>query len=151
EDAVKISIPKILYMDIVKIQASENLSWEDACQRAAERLDRNSEDFKKAVEAGAETRYKSRFMTSFNKSRSFIVRRSRLRGYSEAMKIEHFSAPCSICGIPVEYRSTHNNWNSEIKPRLSEAFKNYYHITCLKHRISAVEFEEVEKLLAEME
>ena len=38
DEVEKVSIPKTLYMGIIKIQAAENLSWKEACQRAAERL-----------------------------------------------------------------------------------------------------------------
>ena len=54
EGAVKAEIPKALYMAIVRLQAAENLDWEDACVRAAELIDANSKEFKRRVKLEAQ-------------------------------------------------------------------------------------------------
>jgi len=43
-----------------------------------------------------------------------------------------FEAPCSICGEPIVLTHKDSNWESEIKPTLLRAFKNWYHIRCRK-------------------
>jgi len=50
----KVDIPKKLYMAIVKLQAAEELDWEDACIYCAKLIDANSAEFKRMVELEAQ-------------------------------------------------------------------------------------------------
>jgi len=129
--AVKTSLPRELYMAIVRLQASENLDWDEACVRAAGLLDQQGEKFKRAIELEAQRLYKSRFMSELNKARKSIEKQYYKLGYDEAMKIEHFSVPCSVCGEPVVFSSRDARWD-EARRTLSEAFKNCRHTNCVR-------------------
>lgn len=130
EDAVKAEIPKILYMAIVKLQATENLDWEDACMRAAELVDGNSVEFKRAVKLEAQDLYKSRFMRELNVARKTIEDQAFQSGMNRVRVDEdNFHVPCSVCGKPMHISSRDNNWQEE-KRVLYEAFRGWRHTTC---------------------
>ena len=66
---VEMSISKSLQRAIIRLQAAEDLEWEEACVKAAELIDSNREKFKQAVNSAANRIYKSRFMTEINKAK----------------------------------------------------------------------------------
>ena len=89
-------------MALIRVQASEDMTWEEACRRGADLLEKNSEEFRRAVESEAERRYKSRHLTEFNKARGTIIDQSYKRGYDAGYKAArsayetwHF---CVVCG-----------------------------------------------------
>jgi len=128
---VKVSIPHELQIAIMRIQVEENLTWEEACVKAATLLKTNSEEFKKAVEAEAKRIYKRRFMTQLNKARETIYAKGYEAGYKEAASEDHFHVPCSICGKPMHFSSTDENWD-KIREVLYNAFKTWAHTSCLE-------------------
>ena len=134
---VKVTIPHELQIEILRIQVEENLSWEDACAKAATLLKTNSEEFKRAVEAEAERRYKSRHMSELDKARKTIEEKAYRKGYEEgytkAMSEDHFYVPCSICGKPMHFSSKDVNWE-DVKQVLYNAFRNWHHTSCGKKR-----------------
>lgn len=130
-NAVKAEIPKALYMAIVRLQAAESLDWEEACERAAQLLDANSQEFKRRVKLEAQRLYKQRFMRELNKARETIWRNAWEAGRQWTRQNEdNFHVPCSICGKPMHFSSLDENWESEIKPTLYRAFKNWCHVKC---------------------
>ena len=142
---VKVTIPHELQIEILRIQVEENLSWEDACIKAATLLKTNSEEFKRAVEAEAERRYKSRHMSELDKARKTIEEKAYKKGYDEgyrkgydegytkAMSEDHFYVPCSICGKPMHFSSKDSNWK-DVKRVLYNAFRTWAHTACLEKR-----------------
>jgi len=131
EGAVKAEIPKALYMAIVKLQAAEELDWEDACLKAAQLLYSNSEEFKRLVKLEAQRLYKRRFMRELNKARETIRSNAWEAGAEWVRRNEdNFRVPCSICGEPMYFSSNDSNWESKVKPTLYQAFKNWYHVRC---------------------
>jgi hypothetical protein len=132
QGAVKAEIPKALYMAIVKLQAAEELDWEDACLKAAQLLHSNSVEFKRVVQLEAQRLYKQRFMRELNKARKTLMEQYHDIGFEEAMEIDHFRVPCSICGKPMHFSSRDQNWDEERRV-LYEAFKNWHHTSCAKH------------------
>jgi hypothetical protein len=124
---VKTSVPRELYMAIVRLQAAENLDWDEACLRAVDLLNKNGGEFKHATELEAQRVYKSRFMSELNKSRKTIYK----MGYNEAMQIDRFTIPCSICGKPMQFTSRDPKWEEQ-KLILNNAFKNVCHTNCVK-------------------
>jgi len=131
EDAVKAEIPKALYMAIVKLQAAKELDWEDACLKAAQLINSNSEEFKRLVKLEAQRLYKQRFMKELNKARETIRSNAWEAGANGVRNNEdNFRVPCSICGEPMYFSSNNSNWESEVKPTLYQAFKNWYHVRC---------------------
>jgi len=47
-----------------------------------------------------------------------------------------FEAPCMICKEPMVFAHKSGNWASEVKPKLLDAFRNWYHVECRKTRAS---------------
>jgi len=135
EGSVKAEIPRALYMAIIRLQAAENLDWEDACIRAAELIDVNSQEFKRRVELEAQRLYKQRFMTELNKARETIRKKAREEGAEWVRRNEdNFRIPCSICGKPMYFSSRDENWERKVKPILYQAFKNWRHTSCGKRQ-----------------
>lgn len=131
EGAVKAEIPKALYMAIVRLQASESLDWEDACVRAAQLVNANSLEFKRMIELEAQRLHKQRFMKELNRARETIRSNAWEAGGEWVRENEdNFRVPCSICGKPMYFSSLNKNWESEIKPILYQAFKNWHHTKC---------------------
>jgi hypothetical protein len=131
KDAVKAEIPKELYMAIVKLQAAEELDWEGACMRGAKLIDANSAEFKRMIELEAQRLYKQRFMKELNKARETITNNAWKSGAQWVRRHQdNFRVPCSICREPLYFSSSDSNWESEIKPTLYDAFKNWYHVRC---------------------
>ena len=74
EEIQKVSIPRQLQMALLRLQVADNLTWNETCLRAATLLDINSEDFKRLINQKAESIYKSRHLTVFNKAKHTIVK-----------------------------------------------------------------------------
>jgi hypothetical protein len=130
-EAVKAEIPKALYLAIVRLQASEGLDWEEACVKASELLDANGQAFKRAVKREAQRLYNKRFMEQLNKAQGKIREGAFMGGIRWARENEdNFRVPCSICGEPMHFSSSDKNWESEVKPTLYGAFKNWCHAKC---------------------
>lgn len=87
--SVKVTIPEELEMAITRLRARENLSWQEACNRASMIL----ADFEQAVESGAQRIYKSRFMTEMNKARRSIFNQGYMKGVEE-YRVWFFCAKC---------------------------------------------------------
>lgn len=135
EGSVKAEIPRALYMAIVRLQAAENLDWKDACIRAAELIDVNSQEFKRRVELEAQRLYKQRFMTELNKARETIRKKAWEEGAEWVRRNEdNFRIPCSICGKPMYFSSRDENWERKVKLILYQAFKNWRHTSCGKRQ-----------------
>jgi hypothetical protein len=131
EGAVKAFIPKPLYLAVVRLQASEGLDWEEACIRAADLINANSVEFKRRVQLEAQRLYKQRFMRELNKARETITKEAWEAGANWVrMNEDNFRVPCGICRKPMYFSSLDGNWESEIKPTLYQAFKNWHHTKC---------------------
>jgi len=96
DDEVKTTIPKELYKAIVRIEASEDLDFADACIKLAKISDINGEAFKKAVQKEATKLAKSRFMRQLNIARETIKANSWEEGYDAGSK--KYNYPCKVCG-----------------------------------------------------
>ncbi len=82
-DKVKASIPKSLYQAIIRIQAADDLDFEEACEIAGKLVDPRRNDFEKSVEDTAERLGKSRFMKQVNKTRKTIADKEYDKGYDD--------------------------------------------------------------------
>ena len=133
---VSLPIPHQLELAIRRIQVNKELTWEEACLEAAKIL----ENFDKKVKSEAERLYKAKFFEQMNKARKSLYESGYEKGYDEgyrdgyndAMKIEHFSIPCPVCGEPIVFRSDSEIWEHKIKPKLVEAFSRWRHKKCLE-------------------
>ena len=45
-----------------------------------------------------------------------------------------FEVPCSICGEPMVFHHKNEDWETEVKPTLLEAFRDWYHVRCKRKR-----------------
>jgi hypothetical protein len=128
---VRAEIPRDLYLALIRIQASEGLDWEGTCLKAAQLLNLNSEEFKRLVRVEAQRLYKQRFMSELNKAKETVRSNAWEAGGEWVRENEdNFHVPCSICGKPMQFSSLDKNWESEIKPTLYQAFKNWRHTKC---------------------
>ncbi len=104
--------PKSLRMAIAKVMTRFDLDYPEALDRAALLMDINSGLFTEAVNREAEKRYKSRFMTQFNKARATIlveyegrVEGSHWNGYEKGIKEgkENYGVwyHCNVCNKPM--------------------------------------------------
>jgi hypothetical protein len=91
---MKVTLPWVLYIDLIRIQGDEGLNWDEACVRASLYLDPGKKEFIRAVEKESLSIYKSRFMTEMNKSRKKWVD----KGYKKGVKEYMIVYQCSICG-----------------------------------------------------
>lgn len=141
---MKAEIPKELYMAVVRVQAAENLDWNEACVRASQLID--VDKFKKAVNRQALRLGKGKLMTQMNKMRETYENKGWDSGYKEGLiqakgeffrkgkesvraNEDNFRVPCSICGKPMRFCSNDKNWN-EKQEVLYQAFASWHHITC---------------------
>ena len=124
-------IPNGLYMAIIRLQAAENLSWNDACVRLSLLSDTNNEKFKTAINRRAETIYKSRFLSELNKARATIGNEYRIKTEHKVRTLEsNFSVPCSKCGQLMYFSLRHADWGQKQKI-LYQAFGDWRHTSCL--------------------
>ena len=131
EEAVKVSIPRQLHMAVLKVQVDNNMDWGDACAKAAELINANSEEFKKAVQREAQRIYNSQFMGQLNKTQDNIRKIAFQGGLGQArMDEDNFHVPCSICRKPMQFSDRDKNWESGTKPALYEAFGKWHHTSC---------------------
>ena len=132
EKGAKIEIPRELYQAIIRIQADENLDFEDACLKAALLVDPRREEFKKAVRQEADRLEKSKFMNQLNKARKTVEDNAWRKGADYVRNYEdNFHVPCNKCGKPLRLSNSHSNW-ATIRDTLYRAFSGWYHTTCPK-------------------
>lgn len=103
---MKTEIPWELHMAIIKLQASEELDYEQACQRASQLIDVNSEKYKRALELESNRLKKSQLMTEINKAKKSWRKKGYNSGYKDGQKagfkqgVQQYKViyPCSVCG-----------------------------------------------------
>jgi hypothetical protein len=134
-------LPETLRKALVKMMAAENLDYAQALDRAGLLLDTNSEAYKKAVEAGGNTRYKSRFLRELNMARGQwkashdkALLDKRLEGWIAGRRSVFddemvWRVPCSVCGEPMRFSSKDKGFAEEYEV-LKAAFSNWHHSTC---------------------
>jgi hypothetical protein len=92
-------------MGIIKLQASHECTYDEACIHAVPLLDSNSELFKKAVNAEVSKQDRSSVMTRINKSKASWMEKGRLKGvaegrsigYNEGVQEYKIAYSCSVC------------------------------------------------------
>jgi len=103
---VKTEIPWELHMALIKVQASEELDYEQACERASQLIDTNSEEYRRAVQSEANRLKKSQLMTEINKAKKTWRKKGYSSGYKDGDKAGYqrgvqeyrITYPCSVCG-----------------------------------------------------
>jgi len=133
KDLAKLPIPREIYLAVMKVMTDENLDWAKACERTAQLINSNSDEFKKAVDAKANRLYKKRHMAeqnkTINKFKTELKELEENRDYllKFIQDFETFKIPCSICGKPMSFNNKHDNWETEIYPILLEIFGKHHH------------------------
>lgn len=127
-----VKLPWRLYKAILSLQLEHDLEFDEACLKASELINPNSDIFKKAVEREARRLAKSQFMSQLNAGRktirdvAYIDATNRVR-----VNEDNFRVPCYICGEHMYFSNRKSNWN-EVKSTLYEAFKTWHHTECKK-------------------
>lgn len=93
-------------MALIKLQASEETSFRDACLLASRLLGPNSEAYHQQIERELVKHDRSRVMSSVNKSKKTWMEKGRKKGYNEGYKSGYQKGstdykivyPCSVCG-----------------------------------------------------
>ncbi len=98
-----VDIPNELYMAIIRIQGTNNLSFEEACQEAAILIDPKIDEFNKQVKMKSETLSKSRFMTQLNNAQQTIKDNAFLEGFEKGKKF--YRLQCYVCGKDMSLNS----------------------------------------------
>lgn len=106
KEIVKTSIPWNLHMTLIKFQASEETTYEEACILASKIMEPNSEAFREEVKKEIMKHDRSQLMSSINKSKKAWTEKGYKKGFDEGYKQGHqkgvadymITYPCSICG-----------------------------------------------------
>ncbi len=81
-------------MSIIKLQASRECEYVEACKDAAALIDSNSELFNNMVQAEITKHDRSTMLTRINKARSTWIQ----KGYEKGVQDCQITYPCAVCG-----------------------------------------------------
>lgn len=134
-------LPERFRKPIVRLMAAENLDLTEALERAGLLLERNSEEYSRELQAGANSIYKSRFMTEVNKVRAALDKEHKKalsRQWDDGFQSGYtyfktdcssWHIPCSQCGKLMHFSSDDPNF-AETSKVLENAFSGWRHINC---------------------
>lgn len=113
---VKVEIPWELNMAIIKIQAAEELEFEEACIHASKLLDVNGSEFHRAIETKVNKIKKSLVLSEVNKSKKTWREKGYKKGYDEGHRIGHqkgvnefrITYSCAVCGEELVIKPNQN-------------------------------------------
>jgi hypothetical protein len=83
QKSIKVQISWALRIGIIKLQGNLESSCEEACVKASQLLDVNSNEFGKALEVKTQNIEKSRLMKMINKSKKTWSEKGYRKGYME--------------------------------------------------------------------
>jgi hypothetical protein len=134
---VKKTIPWSLHMAIVRLQGTEELEYDEACERAAMLIEEGSEKYKETLKAEANRIYKSRFLGEQNKAKNTWIQKGYNSGHKDGIE-EGFniardryeiSYPCATCGSDIVLRSDGEATKSAVEHLKAEGWR---HTDCSK-------------------
>jgi hypothetical protein len=108
-------IPRSLHQALIRIQAKDDISFEEACEKAAILLDQNSKVFDETINSKANALYKKRHMTELNKARQTISTDGRQASYELGHKAGYQE------GLRVGDDSGHKRGARELVPKAWES------------------------------
>lgn len=137
KEKVKTSIPWNLHIAIVKLQASEECSYEEACVFASKILEPNSEAYREEIQRELLKHDRSQLMSSINKSKKSWTEKGRKKGYKEGYKKGYqkgssdykITYPCSVCGKDLVMKPSEND-HVAMKQLMKE--RGWAHSSCIK-------------------
>jgi len=124
---VRIAVNRNLYMEIIKLQARENLDWEQACTRATTLLGENSVKFDEAVNKKYNALHRSQMLTEMNKVKQVWIN----QGYKKGEADWKITYPCAVCAQPIAMKSGADD-HSAMSDLLKKA--GWAHTSCLKNK-----------------
>jgi hypothetical protein len=87
EPVIASRIPRSLHRALIRIEAADDISFEEACEKAAILIDRNSKIFEQELSSRANTLYKKRYMIEMNKARQSIYTGGQQASYDQGYKL----------------------------------------------------------------
>jgi flagellar biosynthesis/type III secretory pathway protein FliH len=134
---IKTVIPWELHMAVIKLQASEELDYEQACKRASQLIDTNSLEFKRAVQSEVNRLKKSETMTQINKGKKTWRKKGynagfkegKKEGYQQGVNQYKITYPCSVCGKQLIMMAREKD-HEAMKIMMRKA--GWAHTTCLE-------------------
>ncbi len=92
ENTVRVKISRVLYKNILKIQISDDMTFEQASEKVGSLFDSRSNEFDRLVEKRVTGEMKRKFMKQLNIARSSIYQRD----YEG-----RFTYECTRCDAPI--------------------------------------------------
>ena len=128
----RMDIPFALRKQIMRIQVEEGKEQQEACQRAAEILESNHDDFEKEVQKKVRDAINSQLLARVNKMRKSISEIAYQKGADFVRNTEsRFQVPCMTCGELMYFSNDKENW-PEVQRLLGTTFSNWTHVSCEK-------------------
>lgn len=128
----RMDIPFALRKQIMRIQVEEGKEQQEACQRAAEILESNHDEFEKEVQKKVRDAINSQLLARVNKMRKSISEIAYQKGADFVRNTEsRFQVPCRTCGELMYFSKDKENW-PEVQRLLGRAFSNWTHVSCEK-------------------
>ena len=123
-------LPESLRFGIINMMSQYKIKdFNEAYDMAGMLLDKNSDEFNKAVNREAERRYRSRHLTELNKARTTIEKSAYNRGYLRGVNDNRIWYYCGICTDPI-YLKPNSNSHKAVITLMRE--KNWGHESCHK-------------------
>ena len=95
-------LPESLRFAIINMMSQYKIkNFDEAYNMAGMLLDKNSDEFNKAVNREAERRYRSRHLTELNKARTTIEKSAFNSGYQRGVNENRIWYYCNICIEPI--------------------------------------------------
>ena len=110
----KLAIPSELEMAIVRIRATRNLDWPEACGFASKLLDEKEVEFKKIISAGLNKVYKKELMSQINKSKKTIQEKAYREGFEDAKNQFEIWYYCNTCSEKTVVKQNDNDHKAMI-------------------------------------
>jgi flagellar biosynthesis/type III secretory pathway protein FliH len=135
----KTTIPWELQIALIKLQGRMESTYDEACIKASQILDPNSEEFEKAVTKEVNKIKKSQVMSKVNKNKKTWSKKGYERGFSEGHRQGYkkgeadykISYNCSVCGREI-IMSPGEGDHLAMKKLMKEA--GWAHSRCLNAR-----------------
>ena len=132
----KTMIPWVLHIALIKLQGRLESTYEEACIRASQLLDSNSEEFEKAVASETSKIEKSQIMSKVNKNRKGWIEKGYKNGFSEGHKQGYrkgvtenqITYNCSVCNGEIVMKPGGND-HTAMKKMMADS--SWSHTSCL--------------------
>jgi hypothetical protein len=118
------------YEKLKELASSKNMTVKEFVVSLMEGFDKYRED----VELKAREEEMNYYIDSFLYNPREFYEEVRPEAEDEGIEPVLFTLPCSVCGKPMLFTHKDENWSSEVRPILLEAFKGWGHVCCFEVR-----------------